>query len=120
MRLLILALMPLALAACAEFPQLDALVTDRAKAAKYPSLIPEGEIGGTPTANRLQDGDGEALLERAELLRRRADGLRGTAADATVEQANKLRKRAEILRGIDEVNDSARQRYADQLDALGG
>lgn len=86
------------LAACAQFPDLDAAVSDRAKAADYPQLVPAEQILTRDITPRLDDDAGDRLLARAE----------------------RLRARGRILRGLAAVDEAARLRFAARLKALGG
>lgn len=88
-----------ALSACTQFPELDAAVSDRARAADYPSLVPAERIAAKrDSGGRIQEGDGEALLARAE----------------------RLRQRGRILRGLPVIDEAARLRFAATLNRLGG
>lgn len=93
-----MAILAAALSGCARFPELDAAVSEAARAADYPSLVPAERILSRKRAGRLAENDGEILLARA---------------------AN-LRRRAAILRGIPVVDEDARLRFADRLRRLGG
>jgi len=87
----------LALAGCAPFPQLDAAISDAARQADYPVLIPaEGLLA--------RRGDGRLTAETgADLLRR----------------ANNLRARAALLRRAS-IDDEPRRRLTPRLRRLGG
>lgn len=70
----------LALAACAEFPQVDAALAEGDPEADYPELLPFEQLlaGEEP---QLSETDDAALLARAAELRNRANGLRGPVID---------------------------------------
>lgn len=85
-------------AGCAQFPQLDAVVSEEAKRADYPELIPA-----------------QGLLERRQEGRITAD-----TGPALLARADRLRARARLLRQITEVNDATRIRLRDRLRRLGG
>lgn len=87
-----------ALGACTKFPELDAAVSDEAKAADYPKLIPAAQIEQNQPKGRLSDTEGEALLARAA----------------------RLRQRGAILRGLPVIDEAARLRFSRVLKSLGG
>ena len=73
----------IALAACADFPEVDALESAAARNAPFPALLPTAAFEGGP-APRLSPATGAALEGRIAALRARAAALRGpvlTAAD---------------------------------------
>ena len=86
------------LGACTQFPELDAAISDEAKAADYPRLVPAKSIRANTPKDRLKPNDGPDLLARAE----------------------RLRKRGEILRGLPVIDEAARERFARVLNDLGG
>ena len=99
MRSLMIIAVGIALAACTQFPELDAAVSDRARAADFPKLIPAERIAAKRTAGgRLGEEDGAKLLARADQLRRRG----------------------EILRSLPVVDEAARLRFSAVLNRLGG
>lgn len=69
------------LAACAEFPEVDAALANGAPATEYPALLPF-EAFASAGDPQLEATDDAALQARADALRRRADGLRGPVIDA--------------------------------------
>ncbi len=75
--LTVLVALPL-LAACAQFPDLDAAVSEEAKTAPPPELVPVERILGPATAVPPSTGDEteEELRARAAALRARANRLR--------------------------------------------
>ena len=86
------------LAGCTDFPQLDAAVSDKARAAAYPELVPTEGLLAKRGNNRVDENTGPDLLARAE----------------------RLKARAKLLRGIEVVNDDTRRRLAGPLRRLGG
>lgn len=64
------------LCACETFPQLDAVITDEAKNADYPKLIPSGELRTSGDSGRLTEQNDDDLEARAQRLRERGDTLR--------------------------------------------
>lgn len=70
----------LGLAACAEFPEVDAALAQGDPAAEYPELLPF-EVLLASDEPRVLESDDAALRARAEALRNRADGLRRPVID---------------------------------------
>ncbi|MCR8826289.1 hypothetical protein [Pseudosulfitobacter koreensis] len=71
---------PLALAACAQFPELDAAISERAKAADYPELVNVAPI----LARAENDGPAPAVVQgnleaRVAALRSRAARIKGSS-----------------------------------------
>lgn len=88
-----------ALTACTQFPELEAAVSDRAKASDYPKLILAERLAQERTGpSRLGQEDGPALLARAQ----------------------RLKARGAILRGLPTIDESTRLRISARLKALGG
>ena len=85
-------------AGCTQFPELDAAVSEEAKAADYLDLVPSEQLLNRQHESRLSATTGNSLLARAE----------------------RLQARARILRSITAVNDETRLRIADRLRRLGG
>ena len=73
---LILGFFAIGLCACESFPQLDAVITEEAKNADYPELLPSSQLKVLESEERLSEPDAEVLTERAKRLRRRANALR--------------------------------------------
>lgn len=96
--LLWLSLAAALLAGCTDFPQLDAVVTDEARRADYPALIPAEGLLARRELGRLAEADGSLLMARAE----------------------RLRARAAILRRIEAVDEETRLRISGRLRRLGG
>jgi hypothetical protein len=69
-----------ALAACAEFPEVDAALGERTPGAAYPALLPFETLLAA-NEPRLTDSDDATLRARAEALRNRANNLRGPVID---------------------------------------
>lgn len=86
------------LAGCANFPELDAVVSEEAKRADYPSLIPAKGLLDLRDQGQLDASSGEQLLSRAD----------------------RLRARANIIRNITAVDEATRLRIAGRLRRLGG
>ena len=86
------------LSGCAQFPQLDGVVSEEAQRADYPELITADSLLSKRSLGRLDENSGEVLLARA----------------------SRLRARARLLRSITEVNDETRLRLAPLLRRLGG
>ncbi len=67
---------------CTQFPELDATLTDEARRAPYPDLVPlsglEARINGTYT----DPGTAPAIEARVTALKTRAAGLSGTVIDS--------------------------------------
>lgn len=70
----------LGVAACADFPEVDAALASGTASRDYPALLPFEELLAAPEA-RVTETDEAALLARAAGLRNRADGLRGPVID---------------------------------------
>ena len=71
----------LALAACSDFPDLDAEISPEARAAGYPDLVPLAEVTDRRKKARTTAEDGERLAARAAALKARARLLRGVRID---------------------------------------
>lgn len=86
------------LAACTDFPQLDAVVSEDAKNAAYPDLVPADRLLEKRQEGRITAQTGPDLMARAD----------------------RLRARARLIRGIETVDEATRIRLRDRLRALGG
>lgn len=84
--------------ACTDFPQLDAVISDDAKAAAYPDLVPADRLLSQRDDGRITEQTGPDLMARAD----------------------RLRARASLIRGIETVDEATRIRLRDRLRALGG
>ena len=74
----------LSLGACSDWPD-TGLQSDAARNAPWPRLVPISDVLAVP-ADRIAEGDTEALVARAAALRARADILRQpVAGDAAFE-----------------------------------
>lgn len=82
------------LSACAQFPELDAVISEDAKRADYPVLIPADGILARGRAGTLTDATTRNLRARAANLRARAALLRGQPID----DATRLRLAARLKR----------------------
>ena len=83
------------LAGCTTFPQLDAVVSDEARRADYPRLVPAAGLLAKRSEGRLTETSGEALLARAARLQARARILRNVA---TIDEETRLRIAARLRR----------------------
>ncbi|WP_438991810.1 hypothetical protein [Lentibacter sp.] len=92
MRALFVFILTLSLAACAEFPELDAKMSAEMKAAGYPSLAPTSELEALTTPPQATDTTAAALTARAAALRARAARLSGSV----VSRADKARLRSDL------------------------
>lgn len=73
----------MAVSGCVEVPELDRSITEEARLASYPELIPVETIRAEVPEARIAQETGPDLQARAEALQRRADGLRrGPVVDA--------------------------------------
>lgn len=72
--------MVLGMAACAEFPEVDAALATGTPSRDYPALLPFEDLL-VADAPLIAESDEAALLARAEALRNRADRLRGPVID---------------------------------------
>lgn len=81
MRLILIFTVTMGLTACADFPDLDAAISDDARNADYPALVPAEGILARGEAGTLTESSGPALQARAANLRARAALLRGIAID---------------------------------------
>ncbi len=89
-------LIALGAAGCTQFPELDATLTDEARAAPYPDLVPldglQARINGTNT-----DPETVPTIEaRITGLKSRASGLSGTVIDSAT--------RARMEAGVRDTN----------------
>lgn len=86
------AFLALSLAGCATFPELDATVSDDAKSADYPRLMPVSELTAAAPEARITEQAASSLNGRVSALRARAARLRGSVVDS----ATKRRMRAGV------------------------
>ncbi len=86
------------LGACTDFPQLDAAISEDAKNAAYPNLVPADELLAKRQDSRITPQTGPDLIARAD----------------------RLRARAGLIRGIETVDEATRIRLRGRLRALGG
>lgn len=85
----------LALAACAQFPELDAARSADVADAPWPDLLPiETLLAGPPP--RATEAETDAVAARAAALRNRAARLKGPVVDA----ATKSRMRRGVSRPV--------------------
>lgn len=78
----------LGLAACAEFPQLDATVTENMRRADFPQLAPISELRAQPKT-RLNESTAAGLAARVASLRARAARLQGSVVGAETKRRMK-------------------------------
>jgi hypothetical protein len=85
------------LTACGRFPDLDGAISERARQAQYPRLVPLDALLGAAFAN-VQDaqGEGARLVARAARLRVRAAAMRHPVVDrrTRARMAAALKRRA--------------------------
>lgn len=106
-------LIALALAACSDFPEIEATNLDDALSAPYPVLVPlEQALTPADTTPRLSQEEADALSARAAAL---AGSVPGKVPPGDAARLARLLARAEALRGPaatgDEI-DAMRQRLA--------
>ncbi|WP_298971322.1 hypothetical protein [uncultured Roseobacter sp.] len=78
MRVLALLILPLSLAGCVQFPEIDDATGQVAEQADYPDLVPlEPVLGALPTTTGDSDETQAQLEARVSGLKARANGLRG-------------------------------------------
>lgn len=75
-----------ALAACADVPELDALVTEDMRNADFPTLAPVSELQAPPPDIRLTDSALNSLKARATALKARAKRLQRTIVGPATRQ----------------------------------
>ncbi|MCR9107846.1 hypothetical protein [Marivita sp. XM-24bin2] len=68
------------LAACTEFPEVDAVLATGERQAEYPALLPFEDLVAQQDSE-LTEVDDDVLIRRAENLRNRANGLREPVID---------------------------------------
>lgn len=70
------------LVACADFPDLDHVVSERARSAAFPGLAPlEGELGPSAEDRERIENTAKTLAAQARNLKRRARQLRKPVID---------------------------------------
>lgn len=85
----------LGLSACAEFPELDAALSDEARAAPYPTLLPVEDLNARVGEPRIAPDAADAIEARVARLKARAARLRNTVLDSPT--------RARLQAGIEEI-----------------
>ncbi|MDO5759209.1 MAG: hypothetical protein Q4P24_17460 [Rhodobacterales bacterium] len=73
-------------AGCAQFPQLDATVTDAARAAPYPDLVPLASLRSRMDFPGVDADALPAIEERVADLKSRAEDLQGDVIDSATRQ----------------------------------
>lgn len=76
------------LAGCTTLPDLNSSVSESAKQADFPRLVPAEFLLARKSDGRLSEQDGDILLARAANLRARGRILRGLSS---IDDANRLR-----------------------------
>lgn len=87
-----------ALSACSQFPELDATVSDDARDAPFPDLVPIESLTARIGQDRITPDMPGTVEARAEGLRSQAGRRTATAAPDPARVA-RLKTRAEALRG---------------------
>ncbi|WP_166416146.1 hypothetical protein [Cochlodiniinecator piscidefendens] len=77
LRQIMIALLLPAMGACAQFPSVDASVSDRARQADFPTLLPMDQLTQYNTPPQIDDALVGSLEARVANLRARAARLRG-------------------------------------------
>ncbi|MEL7098656.1 MAG: hypothetical protein AAGM84_07495 [Pseudomonadota bacterium] len=90
MRCLLLCL-PLFLAACTQFPELDGATSARAEAAEYPALVPLGPLLDQRVRPAAGPEPAQTLEARAAALRARAARLRNRSVIDSATRARMAR-----------------------------
>ncbi|MCQ0092082.1 hypothetical protein [Roseovarius sp. M141] len=67
---------------CAQFPQLDATLTDQSRRAPYPDLVPLSGLQARINDTDTNAGAAPAIEARIARLKSRAARLRGTVIDS--------------------------------------
>ncbi|WP_138935237.1 hypothetical protein [Roseovarius arcticus] len=70
-----------ALSSCTQFPELDASVTNAARAAPYPDLVPLGGLQARLNTSNIAPDTVSTIEARIARLEARADRLRGSVID---------------------------------------
>lgn len=84
---LILFVFPLAIFGCTQFPELDNAVSDRAKEADFPTLVPiQSLLAQSATITTPPEQTISTLTARADALRNRAARLQGEVVDANTRE----------------------------------
>lgn len=83
------------LAACAEFPELDAALSEEARSAPYPILLPVEELNARIDAPRIEPETAAGIEARVAALKARAQRLRGTVLDSPT--------RARMQAGVNQI-----------------
>ena len=79
-------ILPLALVACTQFPELDGAVSDAGKDAKYPKLLPvDTLLAQSNSAGPSPEETASTLSARLAALQNRAAQLRSSVLDANTQ-----------------------------------
>lgn len=104
MRPCLIPILAAALAACSQFPELDASVSDQTRRAPYPDLVPLDTLTARIGEYRITSDMSDATLARAANLKSQT-GRRGTSsAVADPARVARLRARATELRATSAGN----------------
>ncbi len=82
MRLSIFASVLVWLASCAQFPDLDSALSENARTADYPNLVPVEVLQARVTETRISPETASGLQARVAALKARAARLRGSVIDS--------------------------------------
>lgn len=69
-------------AACTQFPDLDGALSDTARDAPYPDLLPVEELNARITSPRITPETTAGITARVAALKARAANLRGSVIDS--------------------------------------
>ena len=76
----------LLIAGCTQFPEVDATLSEQARAADIPTLAPMDQVLADAGSTEIDDESIEAIEKRADSLRARASALRAQVLDDTAAQ----------------------------------
>jgi|TARA_B110000483_G_scaffold177904_1_gene210400 hypothetical protein len=83
-------ILPLALVACTQFPELDGAVSDAGKDAKYPKLLPvDTLLAQSNSTGPSPEEAASTLSARLAALQNRAAQLRGSVVDSSTQKRMK-------------------------------
>ncbi len=87
----------LAVAGCIEVPELDQTITEEAKRAPYPNLVPVEPIRAAVPKPQIGPGLAPSLDARADALKNKADSLKNSPEVDLAARADALQRRADTL-----------------------
>ena len=76
----------LLIAGCAQFPEVDATLSEQAREADFPTLAPMDQVLADAGSTEIDDESIEAIEKRADSLRARASALQGQVLGDTATQ----------------------------------